>query len=152
MPAADRAAAIRAASKSGNAAAAQAVRLAVTRALRMRPGTVQSWSPQQLADTSVKIGLADDLIAELLVALHLVERVPLLSAFLDAAGVPHTDGVTEDTSASESLPAERVLAAADEVLQRFPGDQCRTYFATLLALEGGGWEPLRARLDPALLD
>lgn len=150
MSPADRTAAVRAAGKS-NPAAVQGVRLAVIQALRMRPATVQSWPPQQLAETSAKLALDDDLIAELLVALHLTDRVPLLTAFLDAAGVPHTEGVTEDTSVSDALEPPRVLAAADQVLQQFAPEACQLYFATLVALEGGGWEPLRERLDPELL-
>ena len=150
MPAEDRTAAVRAANRGGNRGAVQGLRLAVIKTMRMRPATVQSWSPQQLADASARIALDDDVIAELLIALHLGERVPLLTAFLDAAGVPHQEGVVEDTAASEALPAERVLAAADAVLASFPREQCEVYFATLLALEGGGWEPLRGRVDEEL--
>ena len=144
---ADRAAAVRAATRDKQSHALHKLRSAVIRSLRMRPVTVQAWSAQQLADASARINLDDDVIADLLVTLHLKERVPLLTAFLDAAGVPHTDGATDPETATTDLDPARVAAAADRVLEDFPAEQAQVYFATLIALEGGAWESLRPKLD-----
>jgi hypothetical protein len=138
----DRVLAVRAGTRDEHSHAVHNLRAAVMRTLRMRPVTVQSWSPQQLADASARIALEDDVIADLLVTLHLKERVPLLTAFLDAAGVPHTGGATDPDAAGE-LDPDRVRSAAEQVMGKFPADQCRIYFATLIALEGGAWDTLR---------
>jgi hypothetical protein len=139
----DRVLAVRAATRDKHSHAVHNLRAAVMRTLRMRPVTVQAWSPQQLADAAGRIALEDEVIADLLVTLHLKERVALLTAFLDAAGVPHTEGATDPDAAAGELDADRVKSAAEQVLKDFPADQCRIYFATLIALEGGAWETLR---------
>jgi hypothetical protein len=149
MSPADRTLAVRAASRDRQSTAAQSIRQALVRSLRMRPVTVQSWGPQQLADASVKVNLDDELIADLLVSFHLSERVPLLTAFLDAAGVPHTAGATDPEAATSDIDPARIETAAELVSREFPEEQWRTYFATLIALEGGAWEALRPRLGEA---
>jgi hypothetical protein len=147
MPAEDRVTAVRAATRDRQSNAVHGLRAAVIKTLRMRPATVQTWSAQQLADASAKFNLEDDVIADLLVTYHLNERVPLLTAFLDAAGVPHTNGATDPDAATGEIDPARIEAAADQVLASFPAEQCQVYFATLMALEGGAWEALRPRLD-----
>jgi hypothetical protein len=111
---------------------------------------VQGWSPQQLADASAKIALDEQVVADLLIAFHLTERVPLLTAFLDAAGVPHTEGATDPDAATGEIDPARVQAAADLVMQQFPSLDCQIYFATLIALEDGAWQALAPRLDETL--
>lgn len=146
LSAQDRAAAVRATSRAGQGGL-QTLRMAVIKALRMRPATVQGWSPQQLADASAKIVLDEQVLADLLIAFHLTERVPLLTAFLDAAGVPHTEGATDPDASTGEIDPARVQAAADLVSKDFPERDAQVYFATLIALEGGAWEALAPRLD-----
>jgi hypothetical protein len=148
MPAEERALAVKASSRDTRVDAMQSLRAAVIQQMRMRPQTVQSWSPRQLADASAKLSLPEDLIADLLIAFHLTERVALLSAFLDAVGLPHTDGATDPEAMTTEIEPARVDAAADLVLAQFEPLACQIYFATLIALEGGSWEQLRSRLDP----
>jgi len=148
MPAEDRTLAVKASTREKRADVVQSLRMAVVQALRMRPQTVQAWSHQQLAETSARINLDENLIADLLIALHLTERVPLLSAFLDQVGVPHTDGATDPEAMTAELDPAKVEAAADHVMQHFDPLACQVYFATLIALEGGSWEVLRSKLDP----
>jgi hypothetical protein len=145
----ERVAAIRAAGPDGGAGLIVALRGHLAKTLNMRPATVQSWGVSQIAETTLRAPLGEDVIADLLISFHLTERVPLLSHFLDAAGIPHTDG-SINPDADVELDEAGVQAAADSVLAAFPERECQIYFATLIVLEGGVWMPLEARLDESL--
>ena len=145
----ERATAIQAGGPDRGKALVAALRGHLAKTLKLRPATVQSWGVAQIADSTLRAPLGEDVLADLLIAFHLVERVPLLSAFLDTAGIPHTDGATEPGYTVE-LDEARVLAAADTLLANFPEHESRIYFATLVALEGGAWMPLEQRLDESL--
>jgi hypothetical protein len=127
----------------------QALRGHLAQVLKVRAATAQSWGVSQIAEATLRAPLSEDIIVDLLMAFHLKERVPLLSAFLDAAGIPHTEGVTEP-DADVNLDAARLNAAADAVMANFPAHECQVYFATLIALEGGAWASLEPRLDESL--
>jgi hypothetical protein len=145
----ERVMAIRASGEDKGAALVHSLRTSLAKTLNMRPATVQSWGVQQVAEATLRAPLGEDVIADLLIAFHLTERVPLLSAFLDVAGVPHTNGST-DLDGPVEVEEEKVLAAADAVLGNYPEHDCRIYFATLLTLEGGAWAPLESRIDESL--
>jgi hypothetical protein len=149
MTADERVAAIRAAGPDGGAGLVTALRGHLAKTLRVRPATVQSWGVPQIAESTLRAPLTEEVIADLLIAFHLTHRVPLLSAFLDAAEVPHTDG-SINPEFTVDLDEPRVRAAADAVLASFPEHDCHIYFATLLALEGGAWTPLESLLDDSL--
>jgi hypothetical protein len=91
----ERATAIQAGGPDRGKALVAALRGHLAKTLKLRPATVQSWGVAQIADSTLRAPLGEDVLADLLIAFHLVERVPLLSAFLDTAGIPHTDGATE---------------------------------------------------------
>lgn len=145
----ERVAAIRSAGPDRGAGHLVALRNHVAQALKVRPATAQSWGIAQVAEATLRAPLGEDVIADLVIAFHLTQRIPLLSAFLDAAGVPHTDGVT-DPDAVIDVDEARVNASADAVMANFPEHDCKIYFATLLALESGAWAPLETRLDESL--
>lgn len=145
----ERVLAIRAAGQDRGSGLVTLLRSHLAQGLKVRPVTVQSWGIPQVAEATLRAPLGDDLLSDLLIAFHLTERVALLSAFLDAAGVPHTDGATRVEGDLE-LDADRIDAAADAVLAAFPERECQVYFATLLVMEGGTWAPLEARLDASL--
>ena len=145
----ERVTAIRVAGPDQGAALVVALRGHLAKTLRVRPATVQSWGVAQIAESTLRAPLGEDVIADLLIAYHLTERVPLLSAFLDAAEVPHTDG-SINPEFTVDLDEARVRKAADTVLAQHPAHDCHIYFATLLALEGGSWTPLETYLDESL--
>lgn len=147
MTADERVLAIRAAGRDGRDLV-PLLRAQLSKTLNVRPVTVQGWGVEKIADQTVRAPLGDDVLADLLIAFHLAERVPLLSAFLDAAGIPHTQGATDDADVEPD--AARVEAAAEAVAAEFPEHDRRIYFATLLAMEGDAWAPLRSRVDESL--
>ncbi|HEX8360467.1 MAG TPA: HMG-box domain-containing protein [Longimicrobium sp.] len=145
----ERVLAIRSSGEDRGAALVVSLRSHLAKTLNIRPATVQSWGIQQVAESTLRAPLSEELIADLLIGFHLTQRVPLLSAFLDAAGIPHTDGST-DLEGPVEVEEERVLQAADALLANFPEHECKIYFATLLTLEGGAWGPLETRIDDSL--
>jgi hypothetical protein len=113
-----------------------------------RPTSFASWSAEQFADALKAPGLlTPDVMQAALIALHVESRRPMLGAFLDAVGVPHTDGVITDLP--ETLDADRatLLRAADDLAQRFPRDEVILYFLTLVVLEPQFWSGLGEWLE-----
>jgi hypothetical protein len=77
------------------------------------------------------------LAASLLVALHLGHRRPLLTRFLDAAGLPHENGVLAEDAPSE-LSAEafdRAIASLSDTPRR----EAQVYLNTLLIQDPDRW-------------
>ena len=113
-----------------------------------RPTSFASWSAEQFADALKAPGLlTPDVMQAALIALHVESRRPMLGAFLDAVGVPHTDGVITDLP--ETLGADRatLLRAADDLARRFPRDEVILYFLTLVVLEPQFWGGLKPWLE-----
>jgi len=145
----ERVLAIRASGPDNGAGLVLALRGHLSNALKVRPATMKSWGMPQIAEATLRAPLGEDLLADMLIAFHLTERVPLLSAFLDAAGVRHTEG-SINPDAEVELDEAGVRAAADAAMAAFPEHDCRIYFATLVAMEGGVWTPLESRLNESL--
>jgi hypothetical protein len=92
----------------------------------------------------------EGLAAALLVALHLGERRPLLSAFLDALGLPHENGVLKDEAdaqepgeekrmGEEKKMGEEKMRAAVKALDGFPTHEVATYLNTLWLQDPQRW-------------
>lgn len=71
----------------------------------------------------------------------------MLGAFLDAVGVPHTDGVIADLPDALGADRETLLRAADDLAARFPRDEVILYFLTLVVLEPQFWSGLGEWLE-----
>jgi hypothetical protein len=77
----------------------------------------------------------------LLVALHLGERRPILAAFLDAAGLPHENGVLKEED-STPLSEDAARAGVRALLASYPRAHVETYLNTLWLQDPERWEPL----------
>ncbi|HEX4825809.1 MAG TPA: hypothetical protein VFV19_16020 [Candidatus Polarisedimenticolaceae bacterium] len=87
----------------------------------------------------------DSLASSLLLALHLEHRRPILSAFLDALGIPHQDGLITDDHEMKPPDAAKLKQAVASLRVAFPEDEVELYLATLHVLDRdtwGGLEPL----------
>lgn len=80
----------------------------------------------------------DQLASTLLMGLHLEERTALLSAFLDALGIEHEDGLIGDDEGAPPTPAALAEAVA-AVSASFPADQVEVYLASLIAMDPETW-------------
>jgi hypothetical protein len=81
-----------------------------------------------------------------LIALHVSGRSEMLAAFLDSLGVPHQQGVIEETPEPALVTEDKVSHAADALVTRFPREQVVLYFLTLVVLEPEAWAGLKGWL------
>lgn len=82
----------------------------------------------------------------LLVALHLADRRPLLSAFLDALGLPHEDGVIKEEADGAAITTDEARTAV-QALSSFPREQVLTYLNTLWLQDPARWAALAATAE-----
>lgn len=116
----------------------------IVNARRLRPQTARALSPE--ARTRALAAILDPgetVAAFLLVALHLGERRALLSAFLDAVGLPHEDGVLTEEADTKPLPPEAaVREAVGKVASAHPRSQVEIYLNTLWLQDPDRWSVL----------
>lgn len=112
-----------------------------------RPTSFSSWTAEQFADALKAPGtLTPEVMQAALIALHVEDRRPMLGAFLDAVGVPHTDGVIADLPDALAVDQATLFRAADDLAARFPREEVLLYFLTLVVLEPQFWGGLKAWL------
>src|SRR5690606_37404165 len=81
--------------------------------------------------------LPETLAARALVAYHLAEQRPMMSAFLDAVGVEHEDGLIKAETVKPD--AASVGPAAAAIAGRFPAEHVSLYLNTLLSQDPETW-------------
>ena len=75
-------------------------------------------------------------------AKHLAHQRPMMSAFLDAVGIAHDNGlITEDPKGP--VTPEQVSAGRAALEGAYPAEDIQLYFATLLAQDPETWAVLR---------
>jgi hypothetical protein len=88
-------------------------------------------------------GMPDLLAARMLVSYHLAHQRPMMSAFLDAIGIAHDNGLITDDPKGPITP-EQVSAGRAALEGVYAADDIQLYFATLLAQDPETWSALRA--------
>jgi hypothetical protein len=88
-------------------------------------------------------GMPDVLAARLLVSYHLGHQRPLMATFLDAAGIPHDNGLI-DQELQTTVDADKLKAGADALSATYPEADVRLYFQTLLLQDPDTWGGLGA--------
>ena len=85
--------------------------------------------------------LPDALAGRTLVLYHLAEQRPMMSAFLDALGIEHENGLIKE---DDVKPDQAKLApAAAEIAKAFEASDVSLYLNTLLCQDPGTWGGLR---------
>ena len=82
--------------------------------------------------------ISDAIVARALVSYHLERQRPMMAAFLDELGVTHENGLIAD----ETVPvpdADKLSAAAKSLAQKFPVEDVRLYFSTLVSQDPDTW-------------
>ncbi|MCA0377410.1 MAG: hypothetical protein LCH84_17335 [Gemmatimonadetes bacterium] len=109
-----------------------------------RAATLLTWPAEKLAKEALRLGAlnaTDEL--ELLQMLYVDLEPTYQIAFLDAAGVPHENGVMSEDLTAPFAPEERVRAAATALLASHR-DAARHYLQTLVTYNLQGWPGLDA--------
>jgi hypothetical protein len=118
---------------------------AIAKARHMRPQAARVLAPEAQASALASIlDPGETLASALLVSLHLGERRALLTAFLDAVGLPHEDGILKEDEASPApLGEEEARRGARAIAAAFPRAQVELYLNVLWLQEPERWAVLR---------
>jgi hypothetical protein len=120
---------------------------ALAKARHMRPQAARRLPKEaQARILATVLDPGEPLAQGLLVALHLADRRPILTAFLDALSLPHEDGVLKEESEGAPVTPDQARAAL-RALAAFPRDQVVTYLNTLWLQDPVRWAALEAAAD-----
>jgi hypothetical protein len=122
---------------------------ALARRLKFRVKSIQGLAIDRRAKHLAQLPDVSDAIAtRALIAYHFAAQRPLMSAFLDALGIVHEDGLI--TAEELSAPsAEAIAKAATTVKSAFPPDDVDLYLRTLATLDGDTWSNVEGVLSPS---
>jgi hypothetical protein len=121
--------------------------LTIAMAMRFRDTMVRQLPVEKRAAYLAKVGSpTENLASSLLLALHLEARRPILAAFLDALGVPHTNGLIAEDHELKAPDAKALEKAAKTLFAGFDAAEVELYLATLLALDPDTWGGLASVL------
>ncbi len=115
---------------------------AIVGARHVRPQVARGWPLEERARSLAQVlDLGEPLAATLLVSLHVGERREMMVAFLDAAGIPHEDGMLKDEETAPLSP-ETARQAMAAVSARWPPEQVDLYLNTLWLQNPERWSAL----------
>jgi hypothetical protein len=128
---------------------AEAVAL-IAKQIKFRPKSIHSLPAEKKGKHLAAIAQVSDLLAaRLLIAYHLDQQRPMMSAFLDALGVKHEDGlITEESPAAP--PPEKLDEAVQTLAAAYPKADVARYFWALLWQDPETWGGLQDRPELAL--
>jgi len=124
---------------------------ALIKARHMRPQVARALPPEEQARALASVlDVGEPVASSLLVALHLGDRRSMLATFLDAAGLPHKNGLLEDDADGGAVAEEsaRKGIAALRAAGHSP-EQLRTYLNTLWLQDPDRWKALEDVPEPA---
>jgi hypothetical protein len=115
--------------------------------LKARPRYIQGLPIEKRARHLAHYPQMPDLLAaRMLVSYHLAHQRPMMSAFLDAIGIAHDNGlITEDPKGP--VTAEQLQAGRTALEGAYPAEDIQLYFATLLAQDPETWAALTGHMS-----
>jgi len=115
--------------------------LIIAQQKKFRPKTVVNLDLDRKArHLATLVSLPENIAARALVIYHLAEQRPMMSAFLDALGIAHDNGLIKEDSVK---PDEAKMPAAVEALRgQFPADAVELYLDTLRSQDPETWGAL----------
>jgi hypothetical protein len=113
----------------------------IAKQMKFRPKTVLGLDAERKARYLASVpDLPEDLAARMLVVYHLAEQRPMMSAFLDALGIAHENGVIQEDAATPD-PA-KIAAAVATIAAAYPADDVSLYLDTLRWQDPAAWGAL----------
>lgn len=117
--------------------------------MKFRPKSVLALSPERRAKYLATLPtISDTIAARALVTYHLERQRPMMASFLDLLGIAHENGLISDENV-EKPDAAKVTTAATELATKYPADEVRLYFATLVSQDPETWESLVDAAQPS---
>ena len=115
--------------------------LLISQQKKFRPKTVVSFDEERKARHLASLAsLPDEFAARALIVYHLAEQRPMMSAFLDALGIAHENGLIQDDPVAPD-PA-KVGPAVSQLAQQFTPESVSLYLNTLLCQDANTWGAL----------
>jgi hypothetical protein len=122
---------------------------ALVRMRKMRPQKARALPPDEQARTlAAVIDPGEPLASSLLVSLHLGERRAMLATFLDAAGLPHENGLLKEEADAVTLTEANVQAGLAALGAQHTAEEVRTYLNTLWLQDPERWALLEGLPEP----
>jgi len=120
--------------------------LILAKRLNFRAKSVHTLPVERRAKLLAQVpAVSEGLAGRALVSYHFAQERPLMTAFLDALGIAHENGLI--TAESVPPPDPAVLTkAVEQVRASFPPTAVDLYLRTLVALDGDTWAGLNALL------
>ena len=110
--------------------------------MKFRAKTVLGLPLEKKASYLVRLpNVPDAVAARALVNYHLERQRPMMSAFLDALGIAHEDGLIKDDTVVKP-ESGKLRAAAEEVAGKYPPEDVALYFSTLVSQDPETWGDL----------
>ena len=114
----------------------------IARRLNFRPKSVRALPDERRAKQLAQMADVSDAVASrALVAYHFSGQRPLMSAFLDALGIAHDQGLIKEDEVAPP-DAAKVAAAVKTVRAAFPDDAVTLYLKTLVSIDPETWAAL----------
>jgi hypothetical protein len=85
--------------------------------------------------------ISDAVAARALVNYHLDSQRPMMSAFLDAVGIAHENGLINEEAVVKP-ESEKLRAAAAAIADNYPAEDVALYLATLVSQDPDTWGEL----------
>jgi hypothetical protein len=85
-----------------------------------------------------------EVLMAVIAAFHLSHRRELLVAFLDAAAIPHKDGLLSEEAEKNVPSADAIKTAVDAIKAKFPTHEVDVYLNTLYLQDPEYWKELKA--------
>ena len=112
--------------------------VAIARRLNFRTRSVQALPIERRAKHLAQLDVSEGIATRALISYHFTLQRPLMSAFLDALGIAHEDGLISEENVAPP-EAARLAAAVETVRGTFPSDDVERYLRTLATLDGDTW-------------
>lgn len=120
--------------------------LLIAQQKKFRPKSVVSLDDERKARHFAGLAsLPDGLAARALILYHLAEQRPMMSAFLDALGITHENGLIQDDLAAPD--PVKLGPAVTQIAQDYPPESVSLYLNTLLSQDSNTWGALGPVLD-----
>ena len=131
--------------KESEAASEQAEAItAIAKQWKLRPKSALSLDEDRKTRYLASLGgVSENLAARLLVLYHLAEQRPMMSAFLDAAGITHDNGMIHEDAPRPD--AEKIGTGVEAIAKSYPAADVALYLNTLLWQDPAAWGALEGR-------
>ena len=118
----------------------------MARRLNFRMKSIQTLAVDRKVKHLMAMGnVSDGVAGRLLVTYHLASQRAMMAAFLDALGIAHEDGlIAED--ATPQPDRDKLKAAAATLREKFPAEDVKLYFSTLVLQDSETWGGLLEEL------